>query len=95
MAIKWNATTKKWVCGSIAVAATTLLILPLCKPCDVQDAANDAKQTAVEDLQDDVTLVEIAVDNAQRTADEAKNEIKVHRDSTIAQGVHQAAAKQR
>ena len=107
MAITWNATTKKWtIAGTCGATGLALLIWAGVAISNANSNANEAKDTAdeakakvesielqVEELADEVVLVEVAVDQAQRTANQALKEVKVHRDSTIAQGVHQPAQK--
>lgn len=107
MAIRWNATTKKWLFGSTgAVAVTVCLILALCKSCDAQNAADDAKQTAEEAMYE-ALIVQEGVSGLESKADSLAvagkktdgkivaltREFEEHRDSTIVQGVHQAAVK--
>ena len=107
MAITWNATTKKWtLVGTCSAAGAALLVWAGVAIGNANSNANEAKgvagaamgqvksvEGAVEALDAEVDLVYEAVEQAQRTADNALKEVKVHRDSTIAQGVHQAAKK--
>ena len=70
MAIRWNATTKKWVLSTSAVVGATLLILSLCKSCDAQDNAKEAKQTAVE-TKYKVDSVEVLVGSLEESTEQS------------------------
>ena len=93
MAIRWNATTKGFVFGTcVAVGVTVVAILALCKSCNAEDTAKEAKQTAEEAKKEVVSVAELLNSVAGRV-DDLVVEFKEHCDSTILQGVHQAAAK--
>lgn len=92
MAIRWNATTKGFVFGTLTLLGVTVAILAYCKACNAEDTAKGAEQTAEETKKEVVSVAELLNSVAGRV-DDLVVEFKEHCDSTILQGVHQAAAK--
>ena len=99
MAIRWNATTKGWVFGTLTLLGVTVAIVALCKSCDAEDNAKEAHYTAkgaeqtAEEAKKEVVSVAELLNSVAGRVDDLMVEFVEHCDSTILQGVHQAAAK--
>lgn len=99
MAIRWNATTKGFVFGTLTLLGVTAAILAYCKSCNAEDTAKEAHYTAkgaeqtAEEAKKEVVSVAELLNSVAGRVDDLVVEFKEHCDSTILQGVHQAAAK--